>query len=85
MTDEYCRVMDVEGKAVIDPVFHQALQTKKNVFAIGDCATQHGHPMPSTAQVAQQEGKYIATLLNSDDWHGASPQTRLKPFKFHVE
>lgn len=35
-----------------------------NVFAAGDCATVRGKDMATTAQVAQQQGRYLAKTLN---------------------
>ncbi|EKX51060.1 hypothetical protein GUITHDRAFT_150973 [Guillardia theta CCMP2712] len=34
------------------------------VYAMGDCATIDGKPLPATAQVASQEGKYLSKYLN---------------------
>jgi NADH:ubiquinone reductase (non-electrogenic) len=36
-----------------------------NVYALGDCATLETINLPVTSQVAQQEGKYLARLLNN--------------------
>ncbi|MGB9591654.1 MAG: FAD-dependent oxidoreductase, partial [Candidatus Kryptoniota bacterium] len=36
----------------------------KNIFAAGDCATIKNRPLPATAQIAQQEGLYLAKYLN---------------------
>ncbi len=36
-----------------------------NVFALGDCASSSAGALPATAQVATQQGKYIASLFNS--------------------
>jgi NADH:ubiquinone reductase (non-electrogenic) len=47
----------------------------ENVFALGDCASVAGKNYPTTAQVAQQQGKYLGKALNT--WaRGVSP----KPF-----
>ena len=35
----------------------------ENVYALGDCASVEGANLPATAQVAQQEGKYLARAL----------------------
>jgi len=35
-----------------------------NVYALGDCSSVGGLSLPVTAQVAQQEGKYLASALN---------------------
>jgi len=50
VTDEFCRVKGHEG----------------SVWAIGDCATIDGAPLPQLAQVAQQQGKYLAPILAGD-------------------
>ncbi len=34
------------------------------VYAAGDCSVMEGNPLPPTAQVAQQEGAYLAKVLN---------------------
>ena len=34
------------------------------LYAIGDCATRTGDALPATAQVAQQEGEYLARQFN---------------------
>jgi len=44
------------------------------VWAMGDCAINPGRPCPPTAQVAQQQAKYIAKALNSG--------STSKPFEF---
>ena len=43
------------------------------IFAVGDCAAHHAHPLPALAQVAQQQGAYLGKLFNSED------VTRLPP------
>ena len=35
------------------------------IFALGDCAANHAKPLPPLAQVAMQQGIYLANLLNS--------------------
>ncbi len=34
------------------------------IYALGDCATSGEYILPATAQAAQQEGKYLAGMLN---------------------
>ena len=36
-----------------------------DVFVIGDAATIEGQPLPATAQVANQQAKYVAARLNA--------------------
>ncbi|MBI1803969.1 MAG: FAD-dependent oxidoreductase [Ignavibacteriae bacterium] len=46
------------------------------LYALGDCATIDGQILPATAQVAQQEGKYLAEILNR-----SVQDTSVKPFQ----
>jgi len=57
-------------------ITNDRLQVKSfpDIYAIGDCATIENTPLPTTAQVAQQKGRYLATSLNDKSD---------KPFKFH--
>lgn len=43
------------------------------IYAIGDCATRAGDALPATAQVAQQEGDYLARHFN-DLARGRTPR-----------
>ncbi len=51
---------------------------KTNIFAAGDCATPFDVTYPATAQVAQQEGKYLARHFNMLA-RGRNPL----PFRYH--
>lgn len=53
---------DRAQRLVTDECF--AVDAERTVFAIGDCATRAGDQLPATAQVAQQEGEYLAKMLN---------------------
>ncbi|GLB41734.1 putative protein with domain-containing protein [Lyophyllum shimeji] len=48
------------------------------VWAIGDCSVIDGAPLPATAQVANQKGKYLVKALNGI----ARDQPISKPFEF---
>lgn len=50
-----------KGRLVVDS--HLRLPTRENVYALGDCANVGTDPLPATAQVAQQQGKYLAKAL----------------------
>ncbi|XP_041347416.1 internal alternative NAD(P)H-ubiquinone oxidoreductase A1, mitochondrial-like [Gigantopelta aegis] len=65
-TDSYLRVKTSGDTTDVIP----------DVFAIGDCADIENQPLPTTAQVAEREGRYVAKFLNSN----CSSDT--KPFKF---
>ncbi len=51
---------DKSGRLITD----EFLRVAPHVYAIGDCATERGTIRPPTAQVANQEGKYVARLLD---------------------
>ncbi|RPI17377.1 MAG: hypothetical protein EHM58_09485 [Ignavibacteriae bacterium] len=48
-----------------------------NIYALGDCAETENDPRPKTAQVAQQEGKYLGKALNR-----LARGKEIKAFKF---
>lgn len=35
------------------------------MYALGDCCADLDHPLPALAQVAEQQGKYLARCLNA--------------------
>lgn len=49
------------GRLVVDR--HLRLPGHADVYALGDCATFGDAPLAATAQVAQQQGKYLARAL----------------------
>jgi NADH:ubiquinone reductase (non-electrogenic) len=51
-------VLDRRGLVVTDEYF--AVKGANDIYAIGDCSSIEGLNLPATAQVAQQEGKYLA-------------------------
>ena len=48
------------------------------VYALGDCATMIGQPLPQTAQLAMQAGKYLGSSFNREVKGKA-----IKPFRFN--
>lgn len=53
-----------DGRLVVDEFLR--LAGRKDVYALGDCASAGGEmPLPATAAVAQQQGKYLARALRS--------------------
>ena len=48
---------------------------KGSVFIVRDCSFIQGLPLPSTAQVAEREGRILAKLLNNSDIRQASPSS----------
>lgn len=64
------------GRLVVD--HHLRLAGHADVYALGDCATFADRPLPATAQVAQQQGKYLARALERE--RRGEP---VKPFRYH--
>lgn len=58
MTDEYMRALNPGAED------DDAFVTLPGVFAIGDCCAVAGRRLAATAQVAEQQGTYVADLLN---------------------
>ncbi|KAJ3140792.1 hypothetical protein HK101_003472, partial [Irineochytrium annulatum] len=77
VTDNYCRVLQADGK----PMHH--------VYALGDCATTKGINLPCTAQVANQKAAWLGKALNTlatkfsaDDYTAFLPNA-IPPFEYH--
>lgn len=59
------------GKVAVDP-WLRAIEGGGRIFALGDCACPQSGCLASTAQVAAQQGEYLAHLLSIGDI--ANPQ-----------
>ena len=75
------------GRLVVDP-WLRVVGSKGRILALGDCACACSLPrqLPATAQVAAQQGEYIAKLLNkrynfSPDPNSEDPKTLPPPLK----
>ncbi|GJQ14764.1 hypothetical protein GpartN1_g6555.t1 [Galdieria partita] len=55
---------EARGRLLVDPWLR--VKGALNVFAVGDCAAVEPVPLPATAQVAGQQGAYLARLFNRD-------------------
>jgi NADH dehydrogenase FAD-containing subunit len=53
---------DRTGRIITDD--HLRVQSNEAVFALGDCACPADQDLPQLAQVAEQQGRYVGTLLN---------------------
>jgi NADH:ubiquinone reductase (non-electrogenic) len=53
---------DQNGRIIIDRFL--AVEGQTGIYAAGDCATFEEKNIPATAQMAQQEGRYLAVSLN---------------------
>ena len=54
------------GRILIDPWLRMIGNQDGSVFALGDCAENEEGPLPQTAQVAAQQGAFVAHLLNDE-------------------
>jgi len=62
-------------KIIVDGFFH--VKGYDDLYAVGDCCEYENEMYPATAQVAQQEGRYLAGALNR-----LAKNKNVKPFKF---
>jgi NADH dehydrogenase FAD-containing subunit len=58
---------------------HLRCKGHENIWAIGDCSTIDEYFLPQTAQVANQQGQYLAKMLNS----GKMDDKSADPFVFY--
>jgi len=71
--------LDRRGRILVDK--HLRLPGREDIYALGDCAAVEEPPsLPATAQVAQQQGKYLAKALE------LRRQGRpVEPFRFRAQ
>jgi NADH:ubiquinone reductase (non-electrogenic) len=70
--------LDRRGRILVDASLR--LPGREDVYAVGDCAAVEEPPLPATAQVAQQQGKYLAKALER------RRQGRpVEPFRFRAQ
>lgn len=55
---------DKYGHILTDQKLQVRESAKNTIFALGDCANIDILPLPSTAQVAERQGKWLASYLN---------------------
>ncbi|MDB5034752.1 MAG: putative dehydrogenase [Chlorobi bacterium] len=67
---------DRSGRILVDECLR--VPAHPEIYALGDCSNIAGNAVPQTAQLAMQQGKYLAKALNAIH-DGESP----KPFKFN--
>ena len=67
---------DRAGRILVDGSLE--VEGRPGVYAIGDCATPRERPLPQLAQVAEQEGRWLARRLNE------SGETALIPFRWQA-
>jgi NADH:ubiquinone reductase (non-electrogenic) len=66
-----------QGRFVVDD--HLRVQTLQDVYAMGDCAEIEGYPLMATAQVAVQQARYLAKILNT---YTMNPNAQIPPFRY---
>jgi NADH dehydrogenase len=70
--------LDRQGRLLVEPDL--TVPGHPEIFVIGDAAhakEQEGKPLPGTAPVAIQQGKYVASILKE-----ATPSEQRKPFHY---
>lgn len=67
--------MNDKGSQILVDEFLK-VKDESGIYAIGDCATIDNYWLPQTAQVANQQGQYLAKALSMDE-------AKIKPFEFH--
>lgn len=67
--------LDRRGRLKVDGFLR--LPGLEEVYALGDCAAVGEPPLPATAQVAQQQGKYLARALDR-----RREERPVEPFRF---
>jgi NADH dehydrogenase FAD-containing subunit len=63
LTEKLLLKLQLDDKKGLPVNKHLKLKNTNNVFAIGDCASSE---LPPTAQVAYQQGRYLATQFNAN-------------------
>lgn len=69
------------GRLLIDDRLRLMGQEDKGVFALGDCAVSESKPLPCLAQAAQQQARYLGSVLNRYPEPQTSPE--VPPFQYH--
>lgn len=67
--------LDRRSRLIVDGYLR--LPGREGVYALGDCAALGDPPLPATAQVAQQQGSYLAKALR--EFRAGQP---VEPFRF---
>jgi len=69
---------DASSRLMVDEFLR--VQGTQQLFAVGDCISMVGKPIPATAQVAQQQGTYLARALAREARGAASVPFRYKHY-----
>ncbi|EIE24104.1 mitochondrial type-II NADH dehydrogenase [Coccomyxa subellipsoidea C-169] len=80
------------GRIAVDDCLHAGDKSSNddfeplhNIFALGDCCANKEHALPALAQVAEQQGMYLAKQLNAAAKArvGKEEAPQWKPFEYH--
>ena len=67
------------AKLTVDPFLR--VIGARDAIALGDCSRLHSGPLPATAQVAAQQGAYVAHMINRGYRVGVGGLSMLPPWK----
>lgn len=70
------------GKIAVDP-WCRAISGDGRIFGIGDCVCTQNNCLPATAQVAAQQGEFVAHLLNVGDLKPEYDEELMLPPRLH--
>lgn len=54
---------DAQGRLIVGPDLR--VKGEESIYALGDCSVLEGNPLPATAQVAEQQGLYLAKAFRA--------------------
>lgn len=66
LVDNHFRTKLIPRSAPKDMNGRAPVATMQNVFALGDVSVMENNPLPATAQVANQEAKWLGRALNKE-------------------
>ncbi|KIY99634.1 NADH dehydrogenase [Monoraphidium neglectum] len=75
LTEETKPITPAPGSVKADAAAYSSLHPVPDVYALGDCCANPHTPLPALAQVAEQQGRYLAAMLNEEAKNtGAEPK-----------
>lgn len=73
--EQYRSQGEARGRLAVDP-WLRVIGGEGRILSFGDCSFMTTNPLPATAQVASQQGEFLAKMLNKQ--YDVSPE-RIKP------
>jgi len=73
------------GRIVVDDLLrvYENNQVNNNIYALGDSCINEQNPLPPLAQVAEQQGKFLASHLNNIDYNNEYTYTKDNKFSYN--